>query len=45
VTLINTALGGEHFMRYGLTATTAGTSVIAAIGFFLAMRALRARVA
>jgi MFS family permease len=39
VTLISGALGGESFVRYGLTATGIATSVVAAIGFISASRA------
>ena len=42
VALIAGALGGESEVRYALAATTALTSVIAAIGFLFAMRAARA---
>ena len=31
-------LGGEAYLRYGLTITTAATSLIAAFGFLRAMR-------
>jgi|CXWL01.1.fsa_nt_gi MFS family permease len=37
VTLISEALGGEGAIRYGLAATGLATSIIAAIGFILAM--------
>lgn len=39
VTLISESLGGPEFIRYGLVATTAATSVLAAVGFISAMRA------
>ena len=39
VTLISDLLGGEAHIRYGLTAVTLTTSVIAAYGFIRAMRA------
>lgn len=41
VTLISDALGGEGAIRYGLAATGAATSVIAAIGFTAALARAR----
>ena len=38
VTVISDLLGGESQLRYALAVTTAVTSAIAAIGFFMAMR-------
>nr|WP_277346298.1 MFS transporter [Solimonas marina] len=41
VTLVSRALGGEGYLRMGLTAITLSTSVIATFGFLSAMRTLR----
>jgi hypothetical protein len=40
VTLVSGALGGEGFIRYAFTATILGTSIVAALGFISAARAL-----
>jgi MFS family permease len=41
VTVISGMLGGEAFIRYGLTATAFVTGIASLIGFLLAFRALR----
>jgi MFS family permease len=41
VTLISSMLGGEAFIRYGLTATALVTGIASLLGFVLAFRALR----
>jgi MFS family permease len=41
VTLVSTALGGEQTLRYALAISIGATSLLAALGFMMAMRAAR----